>query len=136
MLEQKVTANGWTISPTANISLIAEMKQGQQQTVNYRMIAIGCGGESTQSAPFVPYLANLKIQVGTETAWSIGTSSGAPPFVRLKEGESVQAEVDKWQKPHPEFFDSVKIPDRVLDPKYRDGLGTTLVSNRGLTPKN
>jgi hypothetical protein len=93
------------------------------------------GDESTQSATFVPHIASLKLQVGTATAWSTGTSSGAPPVVRLKEGETAQAEVEKWQKPHPEFFDGVKIPDRILDPKYRNGLGTTLVTNRGLIPK-
>jgi hypothetical protein len=135
VLEQKVMANGWMLSPTATIALVAEMKRGEQQTVNYRLSRFG-KPETTESATFVPYIASLRIQTGSATAWSSGTSSGAPPFVRLREGETVQAEVDKWQKPRPEFYDNVKIPDRILDPKYRDGLGTTLVTNRGLIPKN
>jgi hypothetical protein len=134
-LEAKALANGWTVSPVANARLVAEMKRGEQQTVNYRMFGVG-RSESTQQATFVPFISSLKLQVGESTAWMSSTSSGAPPVVRLREGESAQAEVDKWQKARPEFFDDVKIPARILDPKYRDGLGATLVTNRGLIPKN
>jgi hypothetical protein len=134
-LEDKVIANGWTLSPNATAVLSAEMKLGEQQTVNYRMFGIGATG-STQSATFTPHIATLTLKVGEKTAWQSGTSSGAPPIVRLRRDEAVQGEVDKWQKDHPEFFESVGIPPRILDPKYRDGLGTTLVTNRGLISKN
>src|SRR5262245_1705449 len=134
-LETKVQANGWTLAADSPVRLVAEMKQGEQQTVNYRLFGFG-RADSSQSATFVPFISSLKLQIGEATAWQSGTSTGAPPVVRLREGATVQAEVDKWQKPRPEFFDDVKIPDRILDPKYKDGLGTTLVTNRGLIPKN
>jgi hypothetical protein len=134
-LEAKVQANGWTLSPAATAVLTAEMKLGEQQTVNYRMRALGGGGESTQSASFAPFVSTLTLKVGEKTAWQSGTSTGAPPIVRLKQGEAVQNEVDKWQNPRPEFFEKVEIPPRIIDPKYKSGLGTTLVSNRGLVPK-
>ena len=133
-LEDKVQANGWTLSPTATAVLSAEMKLGEQQTVNYRMFGIGATG-TTQSATFTPHISTLTLKVGDKTAWQSGTRTGAPPIVHLQRGEEVQSEVDKWQKPQPEFFDSVVIPPKILDPKYKDGLGGTLVTNRGLVPK-
>ena len=56
-------------------------------------------------------------------------------FIRLEEGQSAQGEADKWNRPNPGFFDSVDVPDSVLDPTKKLGLGTTQVTNRGLTPK-
>jgi hypothetical protein len=135
VLEEKITANGWTVMPGASAVLIAEIKQGKEQTVNYRQFGTGPGG-ATQSATFVPYISSLRLQIGNSTAWQTGTSTGAPPVVRLSAGHTAQDEVDNWQKPNTEFFRSVKIPERILDPKYRDGLGTTLVTNRGLVPQN
>jgi hypothetical protein len=134
-LEAKIRENGWTIAPGAPIVIQAEMKRGEMQTVNYRLHR-GIQELGTQSATLVPYISSLKVLVGDQTAWWSTTASGAPSIVRLKEGEAVQDEVDKWQKPRPEFFDTVKIPQRILDPKYKNGLGTTMVTNRGLIPKN
>ncbi len=78
----------------------------------------------------------LQISVGDTVAWSSGTSSGAPPFISLQPGQSAQAEVEKWNNPYPQFYETVDIPDSILDPKKRNGLGTTEVTNRGLVPKS
>ena len=37
--------------------------------MNYRMRAIGGGGESTQSASFTPFVSTLTLKVGDKTAW-------------------------------------------------------------------
>jgi hypothetical protein len=126
-----VAAAGWKIDPNSPHALVAEMKLGQQQETKYRQFGTG----DVQSATFTPHISNLKLMVGEQAAWQTGTSTGAPPLVSLRSGESVQSEVDKYQKPHPEFFDSVVLPKRILDPKYSRGLGTTMVTNRGLIPK-
>lgn len=130
-LEAKIQANGWTLSPTATTVLVAEMKRGDQQTINYRFGGFG-KPESTQSATVVPFISSAKIMIGEQVAWQSGTSSGAPGIVMLKEGQTVQNEVDRWQKPNVEFFDKVEIPPRIMDPAKKNGLGTTQVTNRGL----
>jgi len=53
----------------------------------------------------------------------------------LREGQTAQGEVSKWQAPQPGFFDTVDIPDKIIDPSKRNGLGTTEVTNRGLVVK-
>jgi hypothetical protein len=87
---------------------------------------------STESVTVTPYISSLKITMGDKVIWQSGTSTGAPPIVVLKEGQTVQEEVDRWQKPNPGFFDTVDISDRIMDPAKRNGLGTTQVTNRGL----
>jgi hypothetical protein len=53
----------------------------------------------------------------------------------LREGQTAQGEIGKWQNPQPGFFDTVDIPDKIIDPAKRNGLGTTEVTNRGLVVK-
>jgi hypothetical protein len=133
-LERKANANGWKLDPAAALVMTAEMKQGETQQVTYRSIG-GFGGSGEQSATVTPFISSLRIDVGTKIAWQSATSSGVPPFLRLEEGQTVQSEVNKWQKPNPDFFDSVEIPQRILDPDKRHGLGRTKVSSRGLVPE-
>jgi hypothetical protein len=132
-LEKQAKDNGWTISPTATNVLFAEMKRGETQQITYRMSGGSRFGGGEQTVTVTPFLAHLRLDCAGTAAWQSGTSSGAPPILFLKDGQSVQAEVDKWQRPQPEFFENLDIPDRVLDPAVRLGLGATKVSNKGLT---
>ncbi len=130
-LEKKIKENGWLLAPSATAVLVAEMKRGDQQTITYRFGGFG-KPESTQTATIQPFISSARILIGDTVAWQAGTSSGAPSVVMLKEGQTVQAEVDRWQKPNPAFFESVTIPSRIIDPAKRDGLGVTKVTTRGL----
>ena len=133
-LASKIQANGWILDPTAGVVMVAEMKRGETQTVQYRSHGFR-SGSSTQTVTVTPYISTVRIKVNDKVAWQSGTSTGAPPILRLKEGESIQQEVNRWQTPNIKFFDSVKIPAEILDPAKRNGLGTTEVSNRGLIPQ-
>lgn len=128
-LQAKILGNGWTISPSANITITAEMKQGQTQQVTYRSIGFFPG---EQTVSITPYISELKIEGGGQVVWQSGTSSGAPPFLTLQQGQSVQAEVNQWQRPDPDFFGRVAIPERILHPDKRNGVGKTRVTIRGL----
>ena len=133
-LDAKIRANGWVPSPASNVVLIAEMKRGDQQTITYHMPKFGGGGgqETTQTASVTPYISSLRLMIGDKVAWQSGTSTGAPSIIMLKEGQTAQAEIDKWLHPNPDFFDNVEIPSKILDPAKPTGLGTTQVTNRGL----
>jgi hypothetical protein len=133
-LVKKIQANGWVLDPQAEMVMLARLEVGQTQSVTYRMMG-GFSGGSTQTATVTPYISSIKINLGEKVIWQSASSSGAPPMVRLKEGESVQNEVSRWQKPDPGFFDRVDIPARILDPDKKNGLGVTEVTNRGLIPK-
>ena len=127
-LTKKIEANGWRIDPGAAAVMTAEMKRGETQQVTYRMF--GSGGN--QSASVTPHISSLQIEIGGQVAWQSGTSTGAPPMISLREGQTAQSEVDQWQRPQPEFFETVNIPWRILDPAKRKGVGVTQVTTRGL----
>lgn len=130
-LRKEVEKNGWVITPDAPNVLVAEMKLGETQSTTYRHFRTG----ETTTVTITPHVSSLQLKIGDQVAWQSGTSGGAPPMITLKEGESAQSEVEKWNKPSPGFFESVDIPQELLDPKRRSGLGTTEVTNRGLVPK-
>lgn len=131
VLTREIQANGWEIRPTAAAVVIAEMKRGETQQVTYRKF----GGGDEQTATVTPFISAVRVEVGGKTAWQASTSTGAPLSVRLKEGQTAQGEVDRWQHPDVEFFDRVDMPEEILDPTKKDGVGTTQVTNRGLIPK-
>jgi len=133
-LEREIQANGWTLSGSASIVVVAEMKIGDMQQVTYRSLGgRGMGGEETVS--ITPHISQVRIEVGSNVAWQAGTSTGAPPMMRLQEGETVQGEVNRWQRPNVDFFEKIDIPEKLLDPTKRNGIGTTQVTNRGLIPR-
>jgi SLA1 homology domain 1, SHD1 len=130
-LEKQIADNGWTLSPTAATTMTAEMGRGQSQTVTYRMF----DGSGDQSATLTPFFSSLKLEVGGKLAWQSGTSTGASPIIQLRTGETAQDQVNQWQNPNVEFFAKVDLPDTILDPDKRRGLGVTNVSTRGLEPQ-
>jgi uncharacterized membrane protein YgcG len=133
-LAEKMEKNGWVSDDTSTTVLYASMKQGESQEVKYRMGGFG-KPESVQSATLTPYISNLELYIGEKVAWSSGTRTGAPGMVSLREGQSLQDEVNRWQNPNPDFYKTVTVPESIMDPAKRNGLGTTSVTNRGLVPK-
>ncbi len=126
-LEEQVADNQWVLNTSAPARLVAEMGRSESQTVTYRMFT---GGE--QSATITPYYSRLKVTIGEKVAWQSGTSTGAPPMIHLREGETVQSELTEWEKPNPGYFGSVDLPAKLLDPDKKKGLGVTKVTTRGL----
>jgi len=129
-LAKQIEQNGWVLRPGAANVLTAEMKQGETQNITYTR-----GDGATQSVSITPYISSLRLKVGDADAWQSSTQSGAPSIIHLRDGETAQGEADKWNRPNPQFFSSVSIPESILDPKRKNGLGTTYVTNRGLIPK-
>ena len=83
-----------------------------------------------QTVTVTPHISTLRIEVGGNVAWQSGTRTGAPSIVTLQSVKTIQSEVDRWQRPNVEFFESVDIPERILDPSKRNGLGTTQGARR------
>ena len=130
-LEKEIEKNGWILNPAAQIVVEAKMGQSNTQTVTYNRFGRG----ASETVTVTPFYSSLQVKVGEQVAWSSGTSTGAPPVLMLREGQSAQGEVSKWQNPQPGFFDTVDIPDKIIDPAKKNGLGTTEVTNRGLVVK-
>ncbi|MDX1944398.1 MAG: hypothetical protein SFU86_03250, partial [Pirellulaceae bacterium] len=133
-LTGKIQSNGWVLSDSAPNVLTATMGQAEQRTITYHRRGLGGQSAGEESVTVSPFYSTLILKVGDKQAWYGGTSTGPPPVIFLREGQTAQGEVDKWQHPNPGFFDNVTIPAKIMDPGKRGGLGSTEVTNRGLIP--
>lgn len=125
-INQKVQANGWTLSPTADIVIDCEMGQMPPRTETYSQMG-GRGGET--NVTYSPYFANIRIRQGNKTLWQSGSSTGAPPIVS---GGDIQGQVNRMQVPQLGFFEAVAIPEKIIDPKYGSGFGKSQLGLRGI----
>lgn len=132
-LMQQISDNGWVFDATSDTILSAEMGRGKQQTIEYKSMHGGGGGG--QRATVTPFFSTMKLTYKGQVAWQRGGGSGAPSVMFLKKGESAQARVNEMQKPYPGLFRDVDVPEKIFDPAKKKGLGSSLVSSRGLTPQ-
>lgn len=131
-LSRQIAANGWVVDDRASTVVRAKMGRSKPQTVEYRKMM---GDRSTFSVTVTPYFSSLEILSGDRVAWSGGTSTGLSPVLWLQEGQTPQQQANQAQQPNPGFFAKVEIPEKILDPAKKRGLGTSVISSRGLTPK-
>lgn len=131
-LMQQVSDNGWVHDPASSTVLSAEMGRSETQTIEYKPMG-GRGG--SQRVTVTPFYSTMKVVHNGTVAWQQGGGSGAPGVMFLKKGESAQARANEMQKPYPGLFENVDVPEKIFDPSKRKGLGTSLISSRGLTPQ-
>ncbi|MCA9133885.1 MAG: hypothetical protein KDA45_12050 [Planctomycetales bacterium] len=134
-LLQQIEDNGWVLDESSPTVLTAKMGRGETQTTTYRKQG-GLGpGEQTLSVTVTPYFSTLEVVHHGRSAWHAGGGSGAPPVIFLRDGESAQSKADDMQRPDPELFSRTDIPEKIFDPAKKNGLGSSLISARGLTPE-
>jgi len=61
-------------------------------------------------------------------------SGGLPPVIFVRGNDSVQGMVETNQRAYPTFFSQVAVPEKIFDPKYKLGFGTTEIGLQGLVP--
>ena len=94
------------------------------------------GPGSEETVTVTPEVASVLITVNGRFAWVAETGIILGTLV-LEKGQTAQDEINRMEKPDVKFFDWVEIPDRILDPvKLQNGLGSTLVTTRGLIPSS
>jgi hypothetical protein len=128
---RKISENGWIADPNGEFTLEAKMYVGPSQTTQYGSII----GNQMVSVSISPHVSQYRILLGNEVVWQNSTVAGAPPMVHTQGGQSVQESVDRFNLPNVAFFSQAVVPDTVIDPKKSKGIGTSLVTNRGLVQK-
>ncbi|MCC6510300.1 MAG: hypothetical protein IT423_14445 [Pirellulaceae bacterium] len=131
-LLKEISANGWIHDQTAANVIKADYGRGEPREIRYELQSIRTGSTEIQSASITPFVAKVQILVGKDEAWSTLSSSGPPPIVSMREGESLQSEIDRSNRPVWSFYQSLDIPAEIIDPKKRGGVGHTAVTNKGL----
>lgn len=137
-LGEEIAENGWQLQSSAPFILKATMGRGEQQTVTYEIPRTG----ERQTASVVPFTGRLTLRragaaEGRESwpLWQSGSSTGLSSMILLREGETAQQRADEQQRPRPEFFEHVDVPEKIFDRRYSGGFGTSTIDSRGLTPK-
>ena len=131
-LMRAAEAAGWSVQPNGQFTLRAEMGRSKSQTITYERQGTG----QTETVTVTPYFSNLSVTEGQTRIWSSGSSSGgAPSFMWVRDGESIQSKVSQTERADPDFFNRVKLPGRILHPRYKGGFGTSVYSKVGLTAK-
>lgn len=88
------------------------------------------------TASVQPFLSSITLSIDGQPAWIAHSSVGVPTSMILREGDSLQERIDATQSPDVEFFRERDIPEAIINPAFREGLGTSLITNRGLQEKS
>ncbi|MDX1925453.1 MAG: hypothetical protein SFV81_02980 [Pirellulaceae bacterium] len=87
--------------------------------------------ESRQTFNIAPWIQSVSISQNGTPLW--GTSSGGVPgFVSIREGESREAKLNESSKESYELFKPLTFSERVIAPKYRNGVSTSTITPTGL----
>ncbi|MEZ6096091.1 MAG: SHD1 domain-containing protein [Pirellulaceae bacterium] len=119
----------WTYDPNSKFTIHAKMYRGATQSAVYHTTG---GGSQTVST--TPYVSSIEIKDDNDRViWSSQTASGGlPPVVFVRGNETIQSRVGRFQQENPEFFNSIVFPDRIKDPQYSRGFGTSEISLQGI----
>lgn len=88
-----------------------------------------------KSATVQPFLSTIELRIDGKPAWRARSSSGVPPMIQLRQGESLQEKIAETQQPNIGFFSATDVPESIINPAFRTGLGTSVITNRGLVKK-
>jgi hypothetical protein len=112
---------GWTVSDRSPVTLVAKIGRGKPQQLRFRSMGPGPRTEST--ATLTPFTAEMQIRRRADVLWSRKTENRIPPMLRLKEGETVQDAVNRYEKPNAAFFARLNLPPRIPKPEISSQIG-------------
>jgi WD40 repeat protein len=128
-LSRQLQALGMTVVPGSPIVLQASTEAGQTKQMQYRTFG---AGRSVQTAQVTEQIARVKFIENSKVVWEAVTTTGAPFFLRMKAGESLQSALAPHQKPNIEFFSHVKLPQYVARPAENGAYGASQLTFKGI----
>lgn len=116
---------GWKISSSAKLTVVAKIGRGKPYQLQYTSNPVGAASAAgqTYTVDIKPFTANLEIRSGKNILWTRNTENHVPPFLILREDETVEQAVKKYERPQSEFFSSLQIPPRIPKSELAKGLG-------------
>lgn len=131
-LTKQIADNGWIEDASAEYQIVAELKRGKQETVEYETMGVR---QSKFSVSITPYVSSYQIYQGQEMLWVSESTNGLPPILRASDQKDAQSAAKEYEVADIGFFDHVDIPDEIIDPKLKGGLGTSNITLHGLVPQ-
>jgi hypothetical protein len=129
-LEQRIAANGWKLAPDSPVRIVVTLKAGESRTETFREGLGGTGGATTVT--FRPTISEVDVQVNGESAWSTGTETALPILLTARAGQSMQDAARAYEKPDLGFFANLPLPRQIVNPKHREGLGSSQLTAAGI----
>ncbi|CAD77645.1 MAG TPA: hypothetical protein DDX19_06115 [Rhodopirellula baltica] len=134
-VERAIAVAGYQQDPSAEIVIEASAYRGKRETQTYsesRFAGFGRsrGSSETQTISAAPWIQAITVKLGQQRLWSTG-QGGIPGFLSVREGESLQAEVQKCEREDYSLFQNFELPDKVMAAKWTNGFGTTSLTPNG-----
>ena len=129
-LQSSVEKAGWVVSPDAELSVVAIIGRGAPYKLEFEkrvLFFIPVPGDKTKKVKITPFTAKLEIRKDALVLWTRKTQNIIPPYIDLKEGETIKEAVKQFERPEPEFFERVHIPPRIPQPAYTKGIGASRI---------
>ncbi len=127
-ITEMLTRQGLKIVPQSDVKLVGTIAPGQVRDVEYR--TFGRGFRDTTKVSVQGLVATLSYEVKGEKVWQFQTQTGAPHFVRPKEGQSIADAAQSSAQLDSRAFERAWIPVTVPRPAA-DASGTTSASPAG-----
>lgn len=126
-LSEAAEKAGWKVSDRAPISLVAKIGRGKTEQLRFR--SMGSGARTGSTAKLTPFTAELEIRRGPNVLWTRSTVNRIPTLLRLKEGETVQDAVRRYEKPDAAFFSRLNLPPRIPKPEISAQVGRSILTD-------
>lgn len=118
---------GWKVDDRAPIILVAKIGRGKTQELEFR--SLDAGPRTVSKATLTPFTAQLEIRRGTTMLWSRATENRVPSLLHLREGETVQDAVKRYEKPDAAFFSYLNLPPRIPKPEISKQVGRSILKD-------
>jgi hypothetical protein len=126
-LTQAAEKAGWKVSEHAPVTLVAKIGRGKTEELHFR--SMGGGSRTESTASLTPFTADLEIRGGSNVLWTRSTVNHVPLMLQLKEGETVQDAVRRYEKPDAMFFSLLNLPPRIPKPEVSAKVGQSLLKD-------
>ncbi|MFO1064315.1 MAG: SHD1 domain-containing protein [Pirellulales bacterium] len=133
-IQKAIREAGWVLDNSSGIVITASAGLGPSETKTFQRSRFGLSRGSSEFQETVsvqPWIQKLQIARNGNYLWG-AAMGGVPSSVMVREGESVQSVIGTSSEPSYSLFDGLKFPDKVFDPKYNRGLGSSRITSRGL----
>ena len=129
-LAAQLQANGMTVANNSPLVLQANTETGKNQEISYR--SFGRGGRNVEKVNVTEQISRVKLLENGKVLWEAVSVGGAPHFLTMKEGETLQQALAQYQRPNVQFFSQVKVPQYVARPSEAGAYGMSNLTPQGI----
>ena len=132
-INRAATAAGWQLDPSSDIVITASAQLGPEVTNTYERSSgfRRSGGDYRETVTVRPWIQQVTVSQGVRQLWG-DARGGVPGMLMVKEGAPIQAELNRASEPSYDLFNSFTFPERVIAPKFQNGLGSSRITPSGL----